>query len=178
MGGNGVHQQTGGVGRLTARHINAHAVQWGDLLAEQSAIFIAVAPALAIGLFLGLVVSAHPASRLLQGLPLGLGNGLQCRQEFRTGDFQGCHRGCLQAVKACGVLQHRRITPRLHIGQDVRHPLLNGGIGVAGPMQTGLEVRFKTGVGGGQASGCGGQGHGVEAVQSLRVGQGRRQRRR
>ncbi len=63
---NGVHQYRRGIGRLAARHIDAHAVEWGDLLAQQSAVFIAVLPALADLLQLALVVAAHPDGGRLQ----------------------------------------------------------------------------------------------------------------
>jgi hypothetical protein len=45
-----------------------------------------------------------------------------------------------QTVEASGVFQHRRIATHLHIAQDVGHALLDGGIGVSGPVQAGSEL--------------------------------------
>jgi hypothetical protein len=48
-------------------------------------------------------------------------------------------------------------SPRcFHIGQDVGHALLDGGVGVGRPMQALLKQGFKIGLGGGQAKWAGG----------------------
>jgi hypothetical protein len=57
----------------------------------------------------------------------------------------------LQIVKSRCVFEHRRIATLLHIGQDVGHALLDGGVGVGRPMQALLKQGFKVGLGGGQA---------------------------
>ena len=77
MGRHRIHDQAGRVRGLAARHINAHAVQRRDLLTQQATVFIAVAPALAAGFFLGFVVAAHAALCVLQGAALGLGNAVE-----------------------------------------------------------------------------------------------------
>lgn len=61
MGRNGVHQHRRRIGRFAAGHINAHPIQGGHLLTQQRALFVAVAPALATGLFLRFMVAAHPS---------------------------------------------------------------------------------------------------------------------
>jgi hypothetical protein len=75
----------------------------------------------------------------LQGIALGGWNRVKGGFEFSLGQLQRLQAVGLQAVKAGGVLQHRGITTHLHIAQDVGHALLNGGIGVGGPVQTGLN---------------------------------------
>ncbi len=74
-----VHQHTGRVGRFAAGHVNAHAVQRRDLLAEQAAVAVAVTPALAAGDFLGFVVAAHALRSSLQR------RALRCREAFKSG---------------------------------------------------------------------------------------------
>ena len=109
MGRDGVHQHGRGISRLAAGHIDAHAVQWRNFLAQQGAVFIAVAPALARGLLLRLVVLAHTGGRGLQGFALGIWQAVERRFQFGRSDFQRGHAGCIQAVKALCVLQHRHI---------------------------------------------------------------------
>ena len=70
MGRNRVHQHRRRIGGLAAGHIDADPVQRRDLLAQQAAIGVAVAPALATGLLLCLVVAAHAVCGKQQGLAL------------------------------------------------------------------------------------------------------------
>ena len=146
MGGNRVHQHRGGVSGFATRHINAHAVQWRDFLAEQRAVFVAVAPTLARRLFLRFVVLSDTGRRGLQSVPLRCRQAVQGSLQLGLGDLQGLHAGGLQSIKTLGVLQHRRITALLHIGQDGGHALLDGGVGVGRPMQAGPKSHFKTGI--------------------------------
>ena len=151
VGRNRVHQHAGGVGRFATWHVNAHTVEWRDFLAQQGAVSIAVGPALAAGLLLRLVVTAHPRGSVLQGLLLHAGQAVKRGFEFGLGQFQGGHVGGLQTVKTLGVFQDGSVATRFHIGQDVGHALLDGGIGVGRPMQALLKQGFKVGLGGGQA---------------------------
>ena len=145
MGGNGVHQHRRRIRRLAAGHIDADAVERRDLLAQQRAVLVAVAPAFAAGLFLRLVVSANPPGSGLQGISLGGGNRLERGFQFGLREFKLGHRSGAQPVKAGGVLQHGRIAALLHIGQDVGHPLFDLGVGVGRPVQPGLELSLKFG---------------------------------
>ncbi|MNS95365.1 hypothetical protein D3C72_1296210 [compost metagenome] len=147
MGRDGVHQHAGGIGRLATRHVNAHAVQRRDLLAQQRAVFVAVAPAFAVGLLLRLVVAAHAARGRFQGLALLGGQALEGRLEFVLFKLQRSHALNLQAIKAGGVLQHSRIAALLHIGQDVCHTLLDGCIRIGRPMQALRKIMLKSGTG-------------------------------
>jgi hypothetical protein len=147
MGGNGVHQHAGRIGRLAAGHVDAHAVQRRDLLAQQRAVFVAVAPALAIGLLLRLVVAAHgapPTPALRARLRQAVEGGFQ----LLLGQLQRRHGIGLQAVKACRVLQHGGVAALLHIGQDVGHALLDGRIRVRRPMQTLRKIMLELGISG------------------------------
>ena len=63
--GHGVHQHAGRVGRLAAGHVNAHAVQRRDFLAQQSAVLIAVRSGFAALLFLPLVIAANARGRCI-----------------------------------------------------------------------------------------------------------------
>ena len=130
MRGDGVHQHAARVGRFTAGHINAHAVERRDFLAQQTAVGVAVAPALAAGFFLRFVVAAHPRCRRLQSVALHGGNGVERGFQFGLRQFERSHAGRIQAVKAGGVFQHRRIAALAHVSEDVGHALLNGGVSV------------------------------------------------
>jgi hypothetical protein len=58
--------------------------------------------------------------------------------EFRHG------RGT-EPVEAARVLEHRIVAALLHVGQDVGHHLLDGRVGVRGPMQPRLEFSVEAG---------------------------------
>ena len=81
-------------------------------------------------------------------------------------DFELSHVGGIQTVKSSGVFEHRRITARLHIGQDVGHALLDGGIGVGRPVQALGKSGLEIGVLRGQAQGLGAQ---HPSLSSLRL---------
>ena len=145
MRGDGVHEYRRGVRGLAAGHVDAHAVQRCDLLTQQGAVFVAVAPALARGFFLRFVVTANTLGSGLERTALLGGNAVECRFEFCLRQLQRTHVGHGQCVKARGVLQHGGIATGLHVGQDVGHTLLNGSIGVGRPVQAGLELLLKIG---------------------------------
>jgi hypothetical protein len=84
--------------------------------------------------------------------------------QFRLRDFKFGHAGGVQTIEALGVVEHRRIPPFLHIGQDVGHTVLDGGIGVGRPVQALGKSGLKAGILRGQAKrlgrhrlGCHGQ---------------------
>ena len=75
---------------------------------------------------------------------LGSGNGVKSGFEFSLGQLERGHGFGGQAVETLGVFQHRSVTTLLHVGQDVSHPLLNGGVRVGRPMQTRLKISIKS----------------------------------
>ena len=142
---NGVHQHTRRIRRLATRHIDAHTVQWRDLLAQQVAVFVAPAPAAPAGVQLAQVVLAHTLGRRLQSLALRGRDGIKGRTAFVSADLQRGHAVGLDVVEALRVLQHRCVTTNLHIGKDLGHARFDRRIGlgrpVAQPREFGLEVR-------------------------------------
>ena len=146
MGGNGIHQHAGRIGRLAAGHIDAHAVQRRDLLAQQGAIGVTVAPALAAGALLCLVVGAHALGGGRQRIALLVAQAVEGGLELGLRQLQRCHAVHLQSVEARRVLQHGRIAALLHIGQDVGHALLDGRVRVCRPMQALRKIVFEVGV--------------------------------
>ena len=148
VGRDGIHQHARWIRRLAAGHIDADPVQRRDLLAEQRAVGVNVAPALAAGLFLRFVVAAHARGGGLQGFALNSGNGLEGGFQLGLRQLQLRQGDAIQGVKALGVLQHRRIAAMLHVQQDVGHALLNGGIGCRRPMQARFEISLKCAAGG------------------------------
>ena len=87
---NRVHQHAGWVGGFAAWHIDANTVQRGDFLAQKRAVFVAVAPAFAVGLFLCFVVAADAFGSGLQGLALFKGNGVKSGFQLGLCQFQTC----------------------------------------------------------------------------------------
>ncbi len=59
----------------------------------------------------------------------------------------------LQAVEARGVVQHRGVAARAHVGQDVLHALLDGLVLLGAPVQALLEFLLEIGIQRGQAGG-------------------------
>ncbi|MNL58622.1 hypothetical protein D3C87_1822720 [compost metagenome] len=76
------------------------------------------------------MVAAHTLGSGLQGIALGLRNGVERGLEVRLRQFQRRHVGGREAVETGGVLQHGGVATLLHIGQDVGHALLYGRVGV------------------------------------------------
>mmetsp|Transcript_29288 Transcript_29288/g.53048 ORF Transcript_29288/g.53048 Transcript_29288/m.53048 type:complete len:339 (-) Transcript_29288:252-1268(-) len=148
LGRDGIHQHAARVGGLAARHIDADTVQRRDLLAEQVAVLVAVAPAAARGLQLTLVIGPHAPRRRLQRVALHGRDGRQRGLQFGRGDFQRGHAGGVQPVEALGVVQHGGITAGPHIGQDLGDAALYGGVGLGRPMAQALELGVEVGGGG------------------------------
>ena len=73
LGGDGVHHHARRIGRLTAGHVEAGAVQRGHFLAQHRAVGLGVVP---IGHDLPLVVGTNTLHREFKGLALGLGQRL------------------------------------------------------------------------------------------------------
>ena len=118
LGRHGVHQYRAGIGGLATGHVDANAVQRGDLLAQQGAVFVFVAPGMGQ---LFLVVATDPFCGGAQGL-LHFGRQTQpggFQLLARQGEFG--HGGGLHAVEAIGVFQYCSITACLDVIADGGH---------------------------------------------------------
>ena len=118
VSGDGVHQHAARVGRFSTRHIDACAVNGGHLLAKQRALSVAIAPTLAHGFKLGLVVGANARGGGLQGVALRGGQAVKRLFEFGLRQLQRRHVVRTELIPARGVLQYSGIAPTTHIGQD------------------------------------------------------------
>lgn len=144
MGGNGVHQHARRIGRLAARHVNAHAIQRRDLLAQQRAVLVTVAPARH---WPSSALRGSCARRAADSSASRSAAGRLSKAAFTLlGQLQRRHGIGLQAVKACRVFQHGVIAAGLDIGQDVGDPLLDGCIRVRRPVQTLREIMLELGI--------------------------------
>ena len=152
LGGDGVHQHRGGIGRLAAGDIEPHPVQGSDLLAEEGAVGLDVAPA---GQGLVFRVGADAPRRRLQGGALGGGDGLPGLGQPGGWDLQVRRAGGLPAVEAAGIVQQGRVTPSAQVANDGVHGLLDLGVGDGLPGQQGLKLGGKVRVGGGESADVG-----------------------
>ena len=148
--GHGVHQHAGRVGRLAAGHVNAHAVQRRDFLAQQSAVLIAVRSGFAALLFLPLVIAANARGRLLQRLALRGGQALEGRLQVSRLQLQRGHAGGGQPVKPGREGQHGLVAARAHFAQDVFDALLNRLVLLGAPVQAFGEALLEIRLGRGQ----------------------------
>ena len=142
MRGHGVHNHRAGISGFTAGHINAHAVERADLLAEQGAVFIGVVPRLH---FLALVVAFHAGGGLLQGRLNVCGQALESGLQIGLGKREVGHALCRSAVKAVAVFDHGRIAALLHIGADIGHDLIDFRVLRGFKSQQGLERALEVG---------------------------------
>ena len=148
--GHGVHQHAGRVGRLAAGHVNAHAVQRRDFLAQQSAVLVAVRSGFAALLFLPLVIAANARGRLLQRLALRGGQALEGRPQVSRLQLQRGHAGGGQPVKPGREGQHGLVAARAHFAQDVFDALLNRLVLLGAPVQAFGEALLEIRLGRGQ----------------------------
>ena len=65
----------------------------------------------------------------------------------------GSGRVIVQAITNADIRAGRYPAAPLHVGQDVGHALLDGRIGVGGPVQAGCEISLESGRSGGQTGG-------------------------
>ena len=158
--GDRVHQHARRIRGLAARHVDADTIQRRDLLAQQRAVLVAVAPALAAGLLLALVVAAHPLGGLGQGFRLLRGQAVEGGPQLLARQLQRAERRGVQVVEAGGVRQHGGIAAGAHVGQDLGDARLDRGIGLGGPVQHALELRVEVGVGGDEGAKLKGWAHG------------------
>jgi hypothetical protein len=102
------------IGSGAARHIEAHAVERRDFLAQHRAIRFGVGEALQL-LLLALMEHADALRGDLQRVALRFRNGGQRGLQFRFGDVEGGHAGgaaVRNAVELIGVLDHGFIAAR------------------------------------------------------------------
>ena len=109
------------------------------------------------------MVAAYARGGLLQRLLLLGGQAVESGLEVALLQFQFGHRRGLQAVEARGVLQHRRVAARAHVGQDGFDALLDGFVLVGAPVQARRKPGFKIGLRGRQAQGGSSGRHGGKA---------------
>ncbi len=145
-----VHEQRGRVGCLSPGDVDAHTVQRRDLLTQEGSILVVVLPAQAAGLQLTLVVLADSAGSLLQRFPLLGRDRRKGLLEIPAAQLKLFHGLRVERVEAAGALQHRGVAPAPDIGNDFRHPLLDGLVLVFRPMQQGFQARLKVGLRGAQ----------------------------
>ena len=105
------------------------------------------------------MVTPHAARSDLQCILLGLGQTIVSCLEVGLRQLEARNTFRLQSIKTRGVFQYRSIAPALHIIQDAGDPLHNRRIGICGPMQPRLELRFKCSIQGGKANRFGGECH-------------------
>ena len=153
MGRDGVHQHAAGVGRLAARHVDADAVQRRDFLAQQGAFLVAVGGGFAALGLLPVVVAANAGGGLGERLALGGGQAVEGGLQLGGAELQRGHRCGLQAVEPGGVVEHRGVATRAHVGQDVPDALLDGLVLLGAPVQALLEFLLEIGIQRGQAGG-------------------------
>ena len=91
MRGYRVHEYRRRVSCLAARNIDSDTVQRRDLLPQQAAIFIAVTPALAAGLFLRFVVGTNSLRREQQRIALRRWNAFKGLLQRVLRKLQGTH---------------------------------------------------------------------------------------
>ena len=155
VGGNGVHQHRGGVGRLAPRNVDAGAIQGGDLLTQHGAVGLGVVPGLRP---LALVVEADPLGGLGQRLALLGGQAVIGLAQPRRGQGQLGHARHGKAVEAVAGLDQGGVTAGTHRGEDLLDPRLDRGVGNAVPGQQGGEARLEVGIAGGKPGNAGGNG--------------------
>ncbi|MCY1526775.1 hypothetical protein D9M68_618150 [compost metagenome] len=155
LGRNRVHQHRGRVGRLAARHVQAGAIQRGDLLAEHGAVGLGVAPGI---LLLLLVVAAHARRGVFQGFALGRGDAGQGQFQALARQDQVGHGFGFDAIETLGELHHGGVAAAAHGSDDVQHALVDGVVGNAFPgeqmVQMTREVRI-SGIESADGEGCG-----------------------
>jgi hypothetical protein len=112
------------------------------------------------------------AAACLQGVALrgrqaieGLAQGVRSQLEFG-------YAGRLERVEATRVLEHRRITARAHVGQNLRDARFDVRVGLGRPVQARREARLEIRIcavqpqWAGQESIC--HGHGFHCRRALR----------
>ncbi|MNF45084.1 hypothetical protein D3C84_262090 [compost metagenome] len=161
LGRNGVHQHRRRIGRLAARHIQAGAIQRGDLLAEHGAVGLGVGPGV---LLLPLVVEAHALGGLLQRRALLDTDAGQGQLQALARQDQLGHGGRLDAVEALGVLDQRGIAALAHALDDVQHALVDRIVGHAFPAQQMIQMTGKLRIGGVESADGDWCGHGKASL--------------
>src|SRR5690606_21651899 len=141
--------------------VDAHAVERRDFLAEQRAVFVAVAPALAVGLLLRLVVAAHAVGSGLQRVALCLGQSVEGGLEVALREFEFGHALRSEAIETRGVFEHGCVAALFHVADDFGHSLLEGGVGRGSPVQALGEPGFEIGLRGRKPQRLGLKGHAV-----------------
>ncbi len=143
LGGNGVHQHRGRIGRLAAGDVQADPIQRCHLLAEHGAVGFGKCPGI---LFLALGVGANAGGGDFQRLALGGGNIGQRPLQPGGGDFQigGPDGGC--SVEALREFQQGLIASRSDLRENFAHRGGHGFVGDAFPGGQGFQAGPEIGV--------------------------------
>eukprot|EP01022_Parablepharisma_sp_SALTPOND_P017907 TRINITY_DN290_c1_g1_i2.p1 TRINITY_DN290_c1_g1~~TRINITY_DN290_c1_g1_i2.p1 ORF type:complete len:1623 (-),score=570.02 TRINITY_DN290_c1_g1_i2:20056-24924(-) len=149
LGRNRIHQHRRGIGGLATGHVDAHAIQRRDLLAQLGAIGFAVEETVgAAFLLLALVIGTHAVGGGLQRMAACRGQAVQGCLQGLVADLQGGYRGGLHAVEALGVFQHGGVAARLDLGQDAGSGTVDGLVLAGLEGQHGRELLTEAGNGG------------------------------
>lgn len=126
LGRNGIHEHGTGVGRASAGHVEADAIERRHLLPEPGAVGFSVFPGI---LLLPLVIQADAVSCFGQCVTLRvLQAGIGAVQLFAR-QFELDHGCAVHAVELAGAVDHGRIAACADVAQDVRHRVLDRVVG-------------------------------------------------
>ena len=120
LGGDGVHQNAGGIGRRAPGDIEAHPLQGQDLLPHEDAPLVVDQKAAA---HLVLVEGGDALSRPVEDVHQG---GVGSPEALLQGPGAHLHGGELHPVKLLGVFLQSGVSVGLHVGQDGPDGLRHG----------------------------------------------------
>ena len=110
-----IHQDRRRIGRLAARHVQAHAFQRGHTLAQHRTVGFGETP---LASELALMKRPDPVGGRLQYPARFGGERIERRPQLGSGDFQLGHRLRRHAVETLRVFQQRRIAPAADVLDD------------------------------------------------------------
>src|SRR5206468_975621 len=145
LGRQRAHQHARRISSLAARHVNADAIERRDLLAEQRAVFVVIAPRAAASIELALVEAAHAARRSVEGTALRWRDRVERGLQLALRNLQRRDRRCREAIEALRVFEHRRISARANVAQDRIDAFLDREIGLRRPVQHALQLALEIG---------------------------------
>ena len=163
LGGDGIHQDRGRIGRLPARHIQPGGRDRRPAPAQGRT--RGIGPAVIFGQ-LAFVVGADAIGGQFQRSAFFVRDQGALAVDLFGGDGQGFGRQC-QPVQIAGQLDDRRIAPGAHIGDDPGHAVVHVGAVLALHVQKRGETGIEIGVGGGQEMGHGAAPAGEEVCRLL-----------
>ena len=143
LGRNRVHQHRRWIRRLAAGHIESDTLKRRDLLAEQRAVGLGIAPGFGS---LTLVVGADALGGVRQRLVLFLGERARRLAQAYARNLKLGHRHGLAAIELAGIVEQRGVAARAHVVENRAHARLDLGVGGlrarAQLRERGVEARF------------------------------------